>query len=86
MGELICQYLNYLSGWQHYGLICGSTCNVIKVVSSDMAGGICGARSDANFPRFCLKGRWQDKIVGLILEDGEYLYLRFVEEFDLSKI
>lgn len=85
MGVLICLYLNHLSGW-HYGPTRGSACNVINILSSDLAGGIRGARSDAHFPRFSLKGRWQDEIVGLILEDGGYLYLRFVEEFDLSKI
>lgn len=37
------------------------------------------------FPRFCLMGRWQEEMVGLILKDSEYLELRF-EEFDLSKI
>lgn len=52
----------------------------------DKARVTCRARSEAHFPRFCLKGRWQDEIVGLILEDGEYLYLGFVEEFDLTKI
>lgn len=52
----------------------------------DKAGVTCGARSETHFPEFCLKGRWQDEIVGLILEDGEYLYLGFVEEFDLTNI
>lgn len=84
MGVSICLSLNHLSGW-HYGPTCGSACNVIKILSSDLAGGICGARSDAHFSRFSLKGRWQDEMVGLILEDGENLYLRFIEEFDLIK-
>lgn len=84
MGVLICLYPNNLSGW-HYGPTRGSACNVIKILSSDLAGGICGARSDAHFPRFSPKGRWQDEMVGLTLKGGEYLYLRFVEESDLCR-
>ena len=57
IGELICRYLHYLSGWQHNGLIRGSDCNAIKTVSSNMAEGICRALPDAHLPRFCLKGR-----------------------------
>lgn len=84
MGVLICLYLNNLSGW-HCGPTRGGACNVINILSSDLAGRNCGARSDAHFPRFSLQGRWQDEMVGLTLEDGEYLYLRLVEEFDLSR-
>lgn len=84
MGVLICLYPNNLSGW-HYGPTRGSACNVIKILSSDLDRGICGARSDAQFPTFSLKRRWQDEMVGLTLKDGEYLYLRFFEEFDLSR-
>lgn len=75
IGDLICRYLIYLSGWQHNGLIRGSACNAIKTVSSDMAEGICRARSEAHLPRFYLKGCWYHEIVGLILENGKYLHL-----------